>query len=205
MGGKTQLEDRQQAEASEPMHWPSDNIKPIESYHAPSFSLSLSFVALSSSLSCSLSFSLFLAEQEGGEETLKRLRNRHEDREIKKRSQRKKERHNQRKKGDKDEGKSERKDPIFPTKLGPWGACIKHCVRQTSPFTTLLAYSEGRQPPLIFHGPANRVRRCKLTGNCDNAPTPPTPLRGSATLNVTCHIGIVCLSLDHELHMYLHV
>lgn len=48
---KTQLEDRQQAEVEEPMHWPSDNIKPTESHHSPSLSFH----------SCSLLHSLLLS------------------------------------------------------------------------------------------------------------------------------------------------
>lgn len=44
---------------------------------------------------------------------------------------------------------------VFLTKLRPRGAYIKRSVRQTSPFNTPPPHSEGMQPLLIFHVPAN--------------------------------------------------
>lgn len=67
------------------------------------------------------------------------------------------------------------------------------------PFTTLSAYSEGKQSLLIFHRPGNSIRRCRLSQE-----TPP-PIPRSGTSNVSCRISIVCLSPDHVLYMYQHV
>lgn len=181
MGKKTQLEDRQQAEALEPTHQPSDNIKPNHTMpFLLSFYLSPSFLHY---VTCCLSFSKW------GKKTLRD-------------SGRKSEQKNnnmlaESKHAGREKSEQEKENfPVFLTKLRPRGADIKRSVRQTSPFNTPPAHSEGMQPLLIFHVPANWVRRFKLTGNfwCSSSARGIWPQKHRIT----------CLLLDCVLHRWQH-